>query len=460
MNSQKDKNYFLYAFFCIVLAIIAFAGLKQFLPGRLFSDSNSKSTNIVIDSLALTAMQVDTAIINDSSNIEEKISDIDLGSKPNMEGYTYIVNFYEKLYSLEKSDLAEGSIRIAYFSDSMTDGDLIVQDIRKQYQQKYGGQGVGFVGITSQSAQSRYSVSHRYSNNWQTRSFLKKSKDGYSFGIDGQIVTSKSAGSYTLEYKANGTQYCEFLNNPVLYYGKSSNQKAYVNVSVDNDSVKKFELNPSNILNTLTLSSKSPKRIKLEFCRADSIPFYGLNFNDKKGVHVDNFSMRGNSGLPLSLLNPGLMQAFNNNLDYDLIILHYGANVLGYGTTDYSWYEKKMAAVVEHLKICFPKTDILIISVADKASKQGLEMKTDKAVLPLINAQRRYAFETNSAFINLFNLMGGENSMVEWVEEKPSLANKDYTHFNAAGSKRIASLIFDEIERGYSNYKRMKKFDE
>lgn len=453
----KTKNYFNYTLYTIIFAIIVFLIFKTFLPNRLFPDSQLKSDSIIIDSLALIAMDNDSISASDSAYISLKNDTLHYEFSPdkNMEGHAYIVNFFEQLYKLESSEDKTEKVRIAYFGDSMTDGDLIVQDIRKEYQQKYEGNGVGFVGITSQSAQSRYSVSHKYSKTWETISFLKNSKAKRFFGIDGQVSFSHSDNTM-LEYKANEQISCEFLYQPTLFYGRCADENSYVNVYADKDSVRRVNLNGTNILNTIRLTSSSPKKLKLEFHVADSIPFYGINFDNGKGVHVDNFSMRGNSGLPLSVLNKNFTQKFDQQLKYDLIVLQYGANVLGYGTKDYSWYEKKMTAVVQHLKECFPNADILIISVADKASKIDMEMQTDGAVLPLLQAQKHCAEITGSAFINLYNLMGGKGSMVKWVEEKPSLANKDYTHFNAAGSKKIASLIFNEIEKGYSNYKRMR----
>src|SRR5690606_15161954 len=122
-----------------------------------------------------------------------------------------------------------------------------------------------------------------------------------------------------------------------------------------------------------------------------SVPFYGFNFDNGKGVHVDNFSNRGNSGLPISLFNTRVMKAFNEKLGYDLIVLHYGTNVLNYGSYNYTWYEKRMGIVVNHLRECFPGVDILVISTADKATKYDMEMKTDSAVVPLTLAQKRYA---------------------------------------------------------------------
>jgi lysophospholipase L1-like esterase len=204
----------------------------------------------------------------------------------------------------------------------------------------------------------------------------------------------------------------------------------------------------------LALTSSNVKSLQVTFNNADSIPIYGFNFDDRQGVHVDNFSMRGNSGLPLSILSPALMNAFDNVLNYDLIILQYGANVLGYGTLNYNWYEKNMTVVVDNLRQCFPNADILIISTADKASMIEDEMKTAPAVVPLANAQRNYARKTGSGYINLYQTMGGEGSMVKWVDG--GLANKDYTHFNASGSRKIAKLIYDEISKGYLKYKQNK----
>ncbi|WP_396176206.1 GDSL-type esterase/lipase family protein, partial [Flavobacterium sp.] len=210
-------------------------------------------------------------------------------------------------------------------------------------------------------------------------------------------------------------------------------------------------------LNTLSLSSSALKSFKVEFAKADSIPIYGFNFDDGKGVHVDNFSSRGNSGLPISLFNTDLMHQFQEKLGYDLIILHFGTNVLNYGTYSYDWYEKRMTRVVNHIKECFPGVTILVVSTADKSTKYDLEMQTDSAVVPLTLAQRKYAVQSNSAYFNLFQAMGGEGSMVKWVDEEvPPLANKDYTHFNYKGSQKVASLLHDQIQKGYEQYKMMR----
>jgi len=458
MDLQNRKDYFYQIFFTLILAVVVFIGLKYCLPDRLFPENlaTQQTDNIVIDSLALQAIA--ECELNDSVQVEE--NDIPdayiLSSSETMEGYSNILRFYGKLQLLESTK--KGKVRIAYFSDSMTDGDLIVQDIRKKFQERYGGKGVGFVGVTSLSAPSRYSVSHKYSKNWHTQSFLKTQNPKSKYGIDGQVSYTRGGDTYSLDYKANDFSRCEHLYNPTLFFGRSSNSNGTISVYADKDTATLKKLVPDNIINTINLTNKNPKKINIQFHHTDSIPFYGVNFDNGSGVYIDNFSMRGNSGLPLSVLNTELMKAFDQTLHYDLIIMHYGANVFGYKTSNYDWYERRMTAVTEHLKECFTNADILIVSTADKASKYDMEMKTDVAVEPLAVAQKYYASHTNSAFINLYKLMGGNGSMVRWVEEEtPALANKDYTHFTTLGSRKIASLIYKELENGYSKYLKAKE---
>lgn len=490
-------SYFGKTLLIIVLSIAAFLLFKSILPARLFPEQQAvNNDNIAIDSYMLDAMK-DTALVvvenvpdsiytDTTKNVNQinkiqsisikpgfftqnklqrenvqnsegeaqtaNTEEVNISFNPdiNIDGYQNLRRFYDKLYNLEKTK--SGKVRIAYYGDSMNDGDFIVQDIRSQFQEKYGGQGVGFVAISSMSAAGRASVYHQYSQNWFSQSFIKGRKPVRPFGIDGQVFFAKDKGqTYWVKYRAGSQPHSTELHNPTLFYGNSGNVNASVTVRADKDSISTKSLSPSSLLNTLRLSSHDPKSLHVDFRKADSIPIYGFNFDDGKGVHVDNFSIRGNSGLPLSTLNPSLMNAFDRVLEYDLIILHYGANVLGYGSLNYDWYEKNMTVVVHNLRRCFPNADILILSTADKASKINGAMQTSPAVIALAKAQKDYARKTSSGYINLFELMGGNGAMVTWVNSR--LAGKDYTHFNGAGSKKMAKLIYDEIDKGYAKYK-------
>lgn len=456
---SASVSYFGKTILLIFLSIISFMGFKEALPERLFSaEPMAPNSNIVVDNLMLEAMGEDdtssgnpnTTIAADGVNADS--TQTDLGNESydptlTVDGYNNLKRFYAKLKALENDK--SGKVRIAYFGDSMNDGDFIVQDVRSEFQDKYGGQGVGFVAISSLSASARGSISHQYSKSWKSQSFIKIKKPRAPFGVDGQVFFADVEGQW-VRYKAQAQKHSTELYSPTLFYGRSSNHSGHITVKVDKDSISTKSLTPSSLLNTLSLGHNT-KSMQVSFVNTDSIPVYGFNFDNGKGVHVDNFSTRGNSGLPLSILNSSMMNAFDKVLEYDLIVLQYGANVLGYGSTKYGWYEKSMTTVVNNLKECFPNADILIISTADKATKIDTEMQTDPAVVPLAKSQKNYAQKTGSAYINLYSLMGGNGSMIKWVNE--GSAGKDYTHFTAKGSRKIGKLLFNEIEKGYIKFK-------
>ncbi|MTG99156.1 hypothetical protein [Myroides albus] len=459
-----------------------FLFFKGNLPSKIFSEAAPKTGNVVIDSLLLEAFEqakesskkglVDEALEEKENSSKDTLTSaigdgnitlieegdlLSLESEDNFKGMLYLEPFFERLYELEHNKGKR--VRIAYYGDSMTDGDLIVQDLRKTYQDTYGGAGVGYIPINVESAKSRGSIVHRYSANWKVQSFLNVKRPMRPFGVSGQVFFIKDTVKDTwISLQAGNIRNMTSLNSPTLYYGASNNKKGKVKVIIDRDTVVK-DLAINGELNSLKLSNRSLRQIKLMFQSADSIPIYGIDVSAYNGVQVDNFSSRGNSGLPLSLFRVSLMQKFQRSLDYNLIILHYGTNVLNYGSLDYRWYTKQMGVVVNHLKQCFPNAAILVISTADKSSKKDMKMQTDPAVVPLVKAQRKYAMENHAGFLNLYEAMGGDGSMVKWVEESPNRANKDYTHFNHRGAQDIAKLIYQQLDEGYKEYrtKRHKK---
>ena len=105
-------------------------------------------------------------------------------------GQKGLINFMSALYDVEKFD--KGTCRIAYFGDSMIEGDLMSMTLRNSYQEKYGGRGVGFVPIVSKTNKFRISVIHDYSKVWQTKSLINASALDFSLGISGEYFCNSS----------------------------------------------------------------------------------------------------------------------------------------------------------------------------------------------------------------------------------------------------------------------------
>ena len=195
--------------------------------------------------------------------------------------------------------------------------------------------------------------------------------------------------------------------------------------------------------------------------RADSTLFYGLAMDGKKGIILDNFSLRGSSGLSLRGIPQQMLRQFNEQRPYDLIILEYGLNVATERGRNYDNYQKGLLTSIEHLKNCFPQASLLLLSVGDRDYKtEDGELRTMPGVKNLIRYQQNIAAESGIAFWNMFEAMGGEGSMANLVHAKPSMANYDYTHINFRGGKHLAGLLYETFIYGKEQYDRRRAYEQ
>jgi lysophospholipase L1-like esterase len=200
----------------------------------------------------------------------------------------------------------------------------------------------------------------------------------------------------------------------------------------------------------LTLKPASrAKSIRIEFPIADQAYFYGVTLENEPGVYVDNLPLRGNTGVDIGSLQASMLKDFSKYLDYKLIILEFGLNIAGSRNADYNWYEREMIKVINNLKAAFPKTSFLMISIHDKSMKKGSGFVTDPTILRLLETQKNIARQADVAIWSLFDAMGGENSMPNWVNANPPLAFKDFIHFNDVGAAKVAGLLTDALLEQY-----------
>ena len=359
-------------------------------------------------------------------------------------------HFFQSLNLIKKK---KHKTRIAYFGDSMIEGDLITQDFRECLQDYFGGSGVGYVPITSIVSGFRTSVFHSF-DGWTTYNLLENIPAGHSLGIAGYCfvpntinvvdTTNTTSGSY-VKYTAVKRKHLDKFMQTKLIYGKSEGE----NFVVINGS--RYKLSGTNPVNELVVNTAS-QQVNARFQCKSPIDVYGFSLESDSGVFVDNFSFRGNSGLPIQKVKQAIYTATNQCLDYDLIILEYGLNAVNPSVTDFSWYERGMNVVIKHMQASFPNASILLISVGDKSYRKDGVYQTDPSVPILVEAQKRMAKENKLAFWSLYDAMGGNGSMVKWVEGDTAFANRDYTHFNFKGAHKVGKLLFSKIISEYNDY--------
>lgn len=353
-------------------------------------------------------------------------------------------NFMQKLYDLKTGK--KRKIRIAYFGDSMIEGDLLTQTLRKLLQEAFGGSGVGFVPITSQVSKFRQSVTADYSGGWADENF--KTSNGGRLYLSGHLF--RGNGDWVMMSDHTVTDSLAVIEKSIIC-GPASGP---VNISVNNAT---FTLHADHGLNRIPLVNDGSRQIRMSVA-APQLPVYGISFETASGIFVDNFSFRGITGIEYAKIDSAFMTQIAENNPYDLIVFQYGVNLLFRpNDRNFNWYARALMPIVKKFRHCFPASDFLLVSTADRAFRYGGEYKSAVGIDSLIRIQATLAYETGSCFYNQFASMGGTNSIVDWAQRNPSLANKDYVHPNHRGAEVLGDYLFRSMMSEFEKYKRTLK---
>lgn len=348
--------------------------------------------------------------------------------------------FIERLHTLRQTK--KGKIRIAYFGDSMIEGDLMTQTLRELLQKNFGGTGVGYVPITSIVAGFRQTVRSEYSRGWSDRSF-KQNSGGAPLYLSGHAFSSQSDWArYTDRTRGDSS----LLIQKYLLCGPDSNAASILLQQQE----KKFTAGSS--FNRVLLSTDTDRT--LSFSATPHTPtLYGVSFESPDGVILDNFSFRGITGIELAKLSTNWLQSIQQEQPYDLIVFQYGVNLLFRPMDkDFRWYGKAIQPVIERFKQTFPTAEILVVSTADRAFRYAGGWASAVGIDSLVAVQAKAAFQSDVSFYNQFATMGGTNSIVEWANRNPAWAGKDYVHPNARGAAWLGESLYKAILREYRLY--------
>lgn len=352
-------------------------------------------------------------------------------------GHVGLSHFFQALKNRESLNRP---VRIGFMGDSFIEGDILVADFRAEMQREFGGSGVGFVPISSVAAPYRPTI-RETSAGWKNWSILNDHSQRYTLSC--MLFEAEQSDAF-LQMEV-GSKYPELQKGSSLKFIYEENQETWLALSCNNREDSLFVMLPptdSLVQYAYTSPSEIHKAV-LHFSQAKGLKALGVALENDNGVVVDNFSVRGNSGLALERLDSVRCRQFNQIRPYDMIILQYGLNVANDSVMQYGWYGKRMEAVAHHIKCCFPTADILILGVSDRSTQENGTFYTMPSVLSLLYTQRQMAKRSGLPFWNTFGAMGGYNSMVAYVEK--NWASKDYTHLSFGGGRELARILKEAL---------------
>jgi lysophospholipase L1-like esterase len=428
------------------------------------------SDTAAIDTTALIAvkpLKKDSIAENDTTPNQQhgEIKDPSLKLVTPLEYVNEEKNSLDKFFNALASEINDSrAIHILHYGDSQIEGDRISDFLRLKLQNQFGGQGQGFV--SPMPVAPCVALKQTWSENWNRyTAFTGKDKRvkhtsygagagfcrylGYKTLNDSSEI--QQAWLKTVTSKAGGANLASY-NKVKLFYGNAQYKTAVE--FYENGELKESDtLNIGGVFNVKQFSvTTSPPQFEMKFKGQDSPDIYGLSLEGNGGIMVDNFGLRGSSGTFFNQMNYGQLKSFYDNMNVKLFILQFGGNSLPYikDKKQCDNFGNYLQAQISTLKKMMPNASFIVIGPADMGVKEETAYVSHPQVENLRNAIRSAAFNTNCAFFDMYACMGGNGSMVSWVDA--GIAAKDYIHFSSGGARKIATILYSAIITDYNNY--------
>ncbi|RUA31487.1 MAG: hypothetical protein DSY76_01340, partial [Bacteroidetes bacterium] len=368
-------------------------------------------------------------------------------------------NFFAALNGIKDK---KSIVRILHYGDSQIEGDRISSYIRNKLQTKYGGIGPGLLPAV-QPYDSYFSIKQSNVGNWSRYAvFGKKNPEVLhkSYGAlaafsrfapinndsifkdsilyTGEVIFEESKLAYGRVRKFQKVQ---------IFYG-NSHRKVAVSLWVDGVEITHDSLkaNVDYARYAYTLPTET-KNLTIKFAGYDSPDIYGISLEGLSGVSLTNIGMRGSSGTIFNRMEYGHLNKMYANLNVKLFILQFGGNVMPYikDSTEAVNYGRWFGSQIRTLKRMRPDASFVMIGPSDMSHKVRDNYVTYD-FLPLVRDElKKAAFKQGIGYWDMYEAMGGYNSMPSWVNAEPALAGSDYTHFTPRGAKLIANMFYNAL---------------
>lgn len=360
---------------------------------------------------------------------------------------SYFDPFFKALDNADRQQ-----VRIVHYGDSQLEEDRITSAIRDRLQAQFGGGGVGllparqYVTLREGQAASAELQEFMAFGDPELRAGINK------YGPMARMTRLDSTVTFnTYPFKTN-TGAARYFNRLTVYAG---NLRGPLRASVkgqrqdasagDNLCRMSFTLPDSTTKASVTISGAAD--------------LYGISFDNDCGVCVDNIPMRGCSGTIFTSLNAAQLSSYFKSSGTKMIILQYGGNTVPYTKTEEAIkkYCDSIRRQIEMLKKAAPGAVILFIGPSDMSTSIAGKRQTYPILPQYIDALKATVTSCGAAYWDLYSVMGGKDSMVQWVKASPALAGPDYIHFTPKGSEKVGNMFSDALLLFYDYYKLRRK---
>ena len=120
-------------------------------------------------------------------------------------------------------------------------------------------------------------------------------------------------------------------------------------------------------------------------------------------------------------------------------------------------YQEQIQKQIQYFQEVAPEAKILFIGPSDMGKSVNGRVVTWPRLPEMVDSLKATALRNGAAFWDLYRMMGGENSMGQWVKHSPPYAGPDYIHFTPAGAREVGQALSRSFLTYYDFYELGKR---
>ncbi len=379
-------------------------------------------------------------------------------------------HFFQALLD-ETQGTRKEPIRALYYGNSEIGFDRPTSQIRRRLQSHFGDGGKGFLVAAPGWRYQRHSdVVWKQGGQWKIDTIRGgKRKDGL-YGLGGVLAISD--GPAWTEFAAvpvkdsrpegyrnfpTGTRFSKFELYYQTYAGGGK-----IDIAVDGQATESLtgaSYTPKDRVHSLDLED-GPHSVRISGGKRP-IRLYGAVLERERGFVLDTVQVIGAWANSQSVFNKDHLKRQVARRKPDLVIFQWGAKELMRNPTmspvQFRTFKKSYAEGVRRTMAARPRASCLIVSTKDMGMRHRNLIVTRPAVKSIVRGASDVADETGCAFINLFEALGGENTMRRWYEETPKRVAPDLGHLMRLGAIEVGDTISDILLKAYDQYEKERR---
>jgi len=367
-------------------------------------------------------------------------------------GGTELTAFYEALRALARGEDPDGKVRILLYGASHTDADVYPQYVRRYLQDRFGDGGHGFVHVAKPWRwYGHFDMEVDGFKYWRTDYAQRPdAREDGMFGLLGASLAASNKKAFGRVFHRNGTTGAIYE----LYYLQQPKGGSF-RVLVDGAAVATVktrapQTGPGYHLLQLTEGSHA---IEIQPVGNGEVRMFGMTVETSTpGVVVDTLGIGGTRAANLLSWNEPLWREHVQRRDPALVVLAYGTNEATDTDQSIEAYEHRLREVVARVQAAAPRASCLLVGPGDFPLPLGTgDFGPRPRLRQIIEIQKTIARDTGCAFWDALAFMGGDLSMVQWVNAIPQMAKGDHIHLTRRGYVRMGMALVDAMMESFDD---------